>query len=202
MNGGIINYITRLHLVGYFYWVILQCTDLWILKVYYRIQTLLRFGPVINQVSPTHNLINYLFRIYSNIIFSFRPSSSKWCEYILGNSYCLLLNLLNGLKCPSWKTVTPSAAKYKTHHTSLHRALELTTKVWVLKTIKIQKLCILIFTETVYTYIIYLIWSSIFYLPIIFSTVHKLWNFLSCNVCTHSLIPCQVHLFLSSHPVT
>jgi hypothetical protein len=32
MNGGIINYITRLHLVVYFYWVILRCTDSWILN--------------------------------------------------------------------------------------------------------------------------------------------------------------------------
>jgi len=28
----IINYITRLHLVGYFYWFILRCTDPWILN--------------------------------------------------------------------------------------------------------------------------------------------------------------------------
>ena len=27
MNGGIINSNTQLHLVGYFYWVILRCTD-------------------------------------------------------------------------------------------------------------------------------------------------------------------------------
>jgi len=32
MNGGIVNSITRLHLVGYFYWVILRCTDPWILN--------------------------------------------------------------------------------------------------------------------------------------------------------------------------
>jgi hypothetical protein len=32
MNGGIINSVTRLHLVGYFYWVILRWTDPWILK--------------------------------------------------------------------------------------------------------------------------------------------------------------------------
>jgi len=31
MNGGIINSVARLHLVGYFYWVILRCTDPWIL---------------------------------------------------------------------------------------------------------------------------------------------------------------------------
>jgi hypothetical protein len=30
INFGIINSITRLHLVGYFYWTILQCTDPWI----------------------------------------------------------------------------------------------------------------------------------------------------------------------------
>ena len=33
MNGGMINSVTRLHLVGYFYWVILRCTDPWILSV-------------------------------------------------------------------------------------------------------------------------------------------------------------------------
>jgi len=33
MNGGIINSIARLHLVGYFYWVILRCTDPWILNL-------------------------------------------------------------------------------------------------------------------------------------------------------------------------
>jgi hypothetical protein len=32
MNGGLINSITRLHLVGYFYRVILRCTDPWILN--------------------------------------------------------------------------------------------------------------------------------------------------------------------------
>jgi hypothetical protein len=32
MNGGIINFISRLHLVGYFSWVILRCTDPWILN--------------------------------------------------------------------------------------------------------------------------------------------------------------------------
>ena len=32
MNGGIINSVTRLHLVGYFYWIILRCTDPWILN--------------------------------------------------------------------------------------------------------------------------------------------------------------------------
>jgi len=31
-NCGIINSITKLHLVGYCYWVILRCTDPWILK--------------------------------------------------------------------------------------------------------------------------------------------------------------------------
>jgi hypothetical protein len=32
MKGGIINSNTRLHLVGYFYWVILRCMDPWILN--------------------------------------------------------------------------------------------------------------------------------------------------------------------------
>jgi hypothetical protein len=32
MNGGIINSVTRLHPVGYFYWIILRCTDPWIFK--------------------------------------------------------------------------------------------------------------------------------------------------------------------------
>jgi hypothetical protein len=33
MNGGIINSITRLHLVGYLSWIILRCTDPWILNL-------------------------------------------------------------------------------------------------------------------------------------------------------------------------
>jgi hypothetical protein len=33
INFGIINSITRLHLAGYFYWFILQCTDPWILNL-------------------------------------------------------------------------------------------------------------------------------------------------------------------------
>jgi hypothetical protein len=33
LNGGIINSITRLHLVGYFYWFILRCTDPRILNI-------------------------------------------------------------------------------------------------------------------------------------------------------------------------
>jgi hypothetical protein len=33
MNGGIINSVTRLHLIVYFCWVILRCTDPWILKI-------------------------------------------------------------------------------------------------------------------------------------------------------------------------
>jgi hypothetical protein len=37
MNGGIINYITRLHLVGYLSWVILRCTDPWILNSFYAV---------------------------------------------------------------------------------------------------------------------------------------------------------------------
>ena len=32
INFGIINSVTRLHLVGYFYWFILRCTDPWILN--------------------------------------------------------------------------------------------------------------------------------------------------------------------------
>jgi hypothetical protein len=33
INFGIINSITRLHLVGYFYWFTLLCTDQWILNL-------------------------------------------------------------------------------------------------------------------------------------------------------------------------
>jgi len=33
MNGGIMNSVTRSHLVGYFYWVVLWCTDPWILNL-------------------------------------------------------------------------------------------------------------------------------------------------------------------------
>jgi hypothetical protein len=34
VNFGIINSITRLHLVDYFYWFILRCTDPWILNLH------------------------------------------------------------------------------------------------------------------------------------------------------------------------
>ena len=34
MNGGIINSITRLHLVGHFYCIILRCRDPWILNLH------------------------------------------------------------------------------------------------------------------------------------------------------------------------
>jgi len=34
MNCGLINSITRLHLVGYFYWIILRCTDPWLLNAH------------------------------------------------------------------------------------------------------------------------------------------------------------------------
>ena len=36
LNFGIINSITRLHRVGYFYWFILRCTDPWILNLYHH----------------------------------------------------------------------------------------------------------------------------------------------------------------------
>ena len=35
INFGIINSITKMHLVGYFYWVILRCTDPWISNLSY-----------------------------------------------------------------------------------------------------------------------------------------------------------------------
>jgi hypothetical protein len=35
INFEIINSITRLHLVGYFYWLILRCTDPWILNLFF-----------------------------------------------------------------------------------------------------------------------------------------------------------------------
>ena len=34
MYWGIINSVTKLHLVGYWYWVILRCTDPWILNLF------------------------------------------------------------------------------------------------------------------------------------------------------------------------
>jgi len=36
MKGGIINSVTRLHLVGCFCWIILRCTDPLILNLYYQ----------------------------------------------------------------------------------------------------------------------------------------------------------------------
>jgi hypothetical protein len=52
MNGGIINSVTRLHLVDYFYWIILRCTDPWILNFwiclkYIHVTSYLKIDPVI-----------------------------------------------------------------------------------------------------------------------------------------------------------
>jgi hypothetical protein len=47
INFGIINSITRLHLVGYFYWFILWCMDPWILNLKLCMDcSLLGSGPV------------------------------------------------------------------------------------------------------------------------------------------------------------
>jgi len=39
MNSGIINSVTRLHLVGCFYWIVLRCTDPWILNLKYPMES-------------------------------------------------------------------------------------------------------------------------------------------------------------------
>jgi hypothetical protein len=56
INGGIINSITRLHLVGYFYWFILRCTDPWILNLYVR------------KTNKMHAFLNHLFHLNYRII--------------------------------------------------------------------------------------------------------------------------------------
>jgi hypothetical protein len=64
MNGGIINYITRLHLVGYFYWVILRCTDPWKLKIVTVLNDLFRIsGLILVPHIHTNPFIHLVFHI-------------------------------------------------------------------------------------------------------------------------------------------
>ena len=61
MNGGIINSITRLHLVGYFYWVIFRCTDPWILKkkiMWMLLRLLLRRRSVVDIRKRRYSVMN------------------------------------------------------------------------------------------------------------------------------------------------
>jgi len=44
MNGGIINSLIRLHLVGCFHWIILWCTNPWLLNWYAIFFNLMWFG--------------------------------------------------------------------------------------------------------------------------------------------------------------
>jgi hypothetical protein len=57
VNGGIINSIKRLHLVGYFSWGILRCMDPWILNVYmqYNVHSHTR-GMLLRHVCPSVNM--------------------------------------------------------------------------------------------------------------------------------------------------
>ena len=59
MNGGIINSIIRLHLVGYFYWVILRCTYPWILnlKVYLLTYLLIPWSRVLPEKLSSFQLV-------------------------------------------------------------------------------------------------------------------------------------------------
>lgn len=57
--------------------------SLWNPKVYYCIQTRLLLYPIMSQISPTHDLTNFLFRMCFNIIFPFTPTFAKWPLWLL-----------------------------------------------------------------------------------------------------------------------
>jgi hypothetical protein len=76
MNGGIINFVTRLHLVGCCYWIILRCTDQWILNIatYIRSKVLL-----FSHHTSVSQKFSYQIRFYS--LHLQRPRTCK-CELI------------------------------------------------------------------------------------------------------------------------
>jgi len=71
MNGGIINSVTRLHLVGCFYWVILWCMDPWILNLQ-NSEKVIRIIPNSRMRDSCRELFQRLeiLPLYSQYIFS------------------------------------------------------------------------------------------------------------------------------------
>jgi hypothetical protein len=66
MNGGIINSVTGLHLVGYFCRVLLQCTDPWILNSLFSLH-FFYFLSYLLTVEENHcyeGCFEYLFILY------------------------------------------------------------------------------------------------------------------------------------------
>jgi hypothetical protein len=57
INVGIINSITRLHLVGYFYWFILRCTDPWILNLSLLLQSKPWFQNLLLKIPSLSNFV-------------------------------------------------------------------------------------------------------------------------------------------------
>jgi hypothetical protein len=81
MNGGIINSITRLqHLVGYFYWFILRCTDPWILN-----STLISFVMVLFERVGWRNCEMSASR-WGSTVFKTRPGTTNYV-------FCLLVGV-------------------------------------------------------------------------------------------------------------
>jgi hypothetical protein len=87
INFGIINSITWLHLVGYFYWFILQCTNPWILNPKYTYNVF--FSYTENQPVPTslYRFILCDFSVYtvrSVLMFCYQTfSPNSLCSFVL-----------------------------------------------------------------------------------------------------------------------
>jgi len=90
MNGGIINFITKLHLVGCFYWIILQCTDPKILKK--------SWNNVVSKGLIQSFDDNWIF---FNIVTNFFPDSLSECS---SNVVTVLLKCKE--YCFKWKRVS------------------------------------------------------------------------------------------------
>jgi len=95
MNGGIMNSVTRLHLVRYFYWVILRCTDPWILNLKYNITQLDTPSDLLFCVTEIDVYLSYL-----SARSTLRPSTIIfiWSNY----SYSVKVSSI----CVIWKAIT------------------------------------------------------------------------------------------------
>jgi hypothetical protein len=140
MNGGITNSITRLHLVGYFFWVILRCMDSWILileitdkNTIIKHQLLLCYYPWIlncdyfefkhwRASKSTRNVTLHVLR--NTRLYTFLQYIRKWIatdqsKYIGNGEIQIILDFLNTFWTPTISSASANKElllNIKTHH--------------------------------------------------------------------------------------